>query len=282
MKYIIYNKSSEDMSDIKSDSIASVFTSPPYALAKNYGDTDGIGMSTKVSAYKGDYIPRMFKVFKEMYRVMMPGRYVGVNIADVIQTDKKSSHKKPIQFHFYTLLRKAGFEYKDVIIWKKPIGMSTQKRFGVFIQNPYPMYYHPNNIYEPILVFKKPGHYEVTDKQKEENKLNYKDFLKYQSDVWEIHPETNVKHEAPFPYFLPKIFFSLYAFKGETVLDMFLGSGSSMLAARLNRQHCIGYEINGDYIELIKERCGFAKSNQMSMEAFDKNLKSEDVLEVLK
>ena len=114
MKYIIYNKTSEDMSDLKDDYISCIFTSPPYALAKDYENKDAIGMSDKVDAYD-DYLKRMQTVFKECFRVLQPGRYIGVNIADVIQTDKHSREKKPIQFHFYVLLKKCGFEYCEVI-----------------------------------------------------------------------------------------------------------------------------------------------------------------------
>ena len=254
--------------------------SPPYALAKDYERDDAIGMSDKVDAYN-DYLKRMMIVFKECFRVLQQGRYIGVNIADVIQTDKHSREKKPIQFHFYTLLKKCGFEYEEVIIWKKPQGMSTQKRFGVLIQNPYPMYYHPNNIYEPILVFKKPGKFELSEKDKEQNKLNYKSFSSFQSDVWEIMPETGVEHPAPFPVALPKVFFQLHSLKGETILDPFLGSGTSMKAARILRREGIGYEINPNYIDLILKRCGFANSNQNTLDKFQLELDKTDEVQVV-
>ncbi len=281
MKYTIYNKSCEDMEDLGNETIASIFTSPPYALAKDYGKTSGIGMSENTDAYK-EYLNRMFNVFKECYRVLQSGRYIGVNIADVIQTDKKGSEKKPIRYHFFTLLRKCGFIYTDTICWKKPDGMGTQKRFGVLIQNPYPMYYHPNNIYEPILVFRKPGRFELSDYYKDKNTLEWKNFQKFQTDIWEIMPETGVEHPAPFPSKLPQTFFELHSLKEELVLDPFLGSGSSMLAARKIRRECVGYEINPEYIELIKKRCGFAAAGQSTMESYDKTLDKEDTLEVEK
>ena len=279
MRYTIYNKTCEDMSDIESESISTIFTSPPYAIAKDYGDTGGIGMSDNINAYK-EYIDRMTNVFKECYRVIQPGRHIGVNIADIIQSDKYGSEKKPIRFHYFNIMRKAGFEYLDVICWKKPDGMGTQKRFGVFIQNPYPTYYRPNNIYEPILLFKKPGNIELTKEQKELNKLKWEDFRRYQTDIWEITPETGVEHPAPFPWKLPYIFYQLYSLKDEIVLDPFMGSGSSMLAARKLRRHCIGYEINPDYIEMIMRRVGFANKGQSTMELF--GISNDDIFEVKK
>ena len=280
MKYIIYNKSCESMKEIESETISCIFTSPPYALAKDYEYKEAIGVSDKPDAYK-DYLNRMLKVFKECYRVLQPGRHIGINIGFVIQTNKHNSERKPIPFHFYNLCKKCGFIFKDMIIWKKPSGMGSQRRFGVFMQHPYPMYYYPENIYEPILIFQKPGKFELTEKDKEQNKYNYESFRPFSNDVWEIMPETNVKHPAPFPWVLPKIFFQLYSLKGETVLDPFLGSGSSMKAARTIRRECIGYEINNNYINLILERCGFATSEQGTLEKFS-DIKNEDELEVIK
>lgn len=280
MKYIIYNKTSEDMKDIKDETISCIFQSPPYALAKDYQNEKAIGVSDKSGAYK-EYLLRMSNVFKECYRVLQPGRYIGINIGFVIQTDKHGSERKPIPFHFYNLCKRVGFIFKDMIIWKKPSGMSSQRRFGVFMQNPYPMYYYPENIYEPILIFQKPGKFELTDKDKEQNKCNYEAFRPFSNDIWDIMPETNVKHPAPFPWTLPKIFFQLHSLKGETVLDCFGGSGSSMKAARTIRRNCILYEINPNYIDLILERSGFAVSNQGTLEKFS-GVKSDDKVEVIK
>ena len=278
MKFTIFHGSCEDMSKVESESISCIFTSPPYALAKDYGDTTGIGMTESVDAYR-EYLDRMTKVLHECFRVMKPGRHIGVNIADVIQTDNYGSEKKPIRFHYFNIMRKAGFEYLDVICWKKPEGMGTQKRFGVFIQHPYPTYYRPNNIYEPILLFKKPGHFEMSKEQKEDNKLNWEDFKKYQTDIWEVQPDSNTKHPAPFPWKLPHVFFQLYSLKGETVMDPFMGSGSSMLAARKLKRNCIGFEINPEYIEIIKARVGFAQSGQGTMEMF--GMVNDDLFEVI-
>ena len=281
MNYTIYNKTSEDMSDLKDESISCIFSSPPYALAKDYEVKEAIGMSDEVDAYN-TYLRRMLVVFRECFRVLQPGRHIGINIGFVIQSDKHGRERKPLPFHIFTLLRKCGFLFEEQIIWRKSSGMSSQKRFGVFIQNPYPTYYHPGQIYEPILIFKKPGHYKLTDKQKEQNKLNYKAFTPYQDDVWYIPADTQTEHPAPFPVGIPKVFFQLYSLKGETVLDCFGGSGTSMIASRIIRRNCILYEINPNYINLILERCVFATKNQNTLEVFDKELSNEDTIEVIR
>ena len=281
MKYIIYNKSCESMNDLKDESVSTIFMSPPYALAKDYERSDAIGMSDKADAYN-DYLRRMMSVFTECFRVLQPGRYIGVNISFVIQSDKHGKEKKAIPMHFYTLLKKCGFIFEEQIIWRKASGMLSQKRFGSFIQNPYPTYYHPGNIYEPILVMIKPGEFKLTDKQKEQNKLNWKAYKPFGDDVWYIPADSQTEHPAPFPWILPKIFFELYSLKGELTLDPFEGSGSSLKAARMIRRGHIGYEINTNYIQLILERGGFATSKQNTLDVFDKELVNEDTIEVIK
>ncbi len=280
MKYVIFNKSCEIMHDLEDDSIACIFTSPPYALAKDYDNDEAIGTSDNSDAYK-EYLSRMLKVFKEMFRVLQPGRYVGVNIGFVIQTDKHSSERKAIPFHFYNLCKKCGFIFKDMIIWRKASGMSSQRRFGVFMQHPYPMYFYPENVYEPILVFQKPGKFDFTTIDKEQNKMNYEAFRPFSNDVWYIPAEASIKHPAPFPWILPKLFFQLYSLKGETVLDPFLGSGSSMKAARTVRRNCIGYELNPNYIDLILSRVGFASGDQGTLDKYS-GVKTDDKVEVIK
>lgn len=246
------------MLEIEDDSIGCVFTSPPYALAKDYGSgEEDIGGSTDMNAYQ-EYLGKMKMVLGECYRVLKPGRVIGLNIADIYQTDKLGTIKQPIRFDMFNLMRDIGFIYCDVIQWKKPDGMATQKRYGLFMQNPYPLYYRPNNVYEPIIVMKKPGtRHTMTKEEKDNNVMNTEKYKEFQFDIWKIHPENHVDHPAPFPILLPKIFFDLHSLKGETVLDPFLGSGTSLIAAKASGKSAIGFEINNKFIKLAKFRVGF-------------------------
>ena len=257
-KHTVIMGTCETMAELDDDSIGLIFTSPPYALAKHYGDTGGIGMTNNVDAYN-EYLTRMKWVLQECKRVLKFGRFIGINVADVCQHYKGKWHRKPIRFDYYNMIQEiGGFVYVDVMMWKKPEGMTTQRRFGHLIQNPYPLYYLPNNTYEPIIVFRKLGRYLPNDREKKENKLKWEDYKRYQTDIWEIQPETNSNHPAPFPILLPKLFIELYSLKGDTVLDPFLGSGTTMKACiNVGGRHSVGFEINPDYIELIKKRVGF-------------------------
>ena len=204
----------------------------------------------------------MRQIFHECYRVLADGRYICVNISDV--TSGKG--KYPIPAHCVGLLQRAGFKYIDDIIWKKPAGRKAgncsgaSKRFGVLIQHPYPMYYYPNIVTEHILVFRK-GDFDfksIPQAEKEKSKIDMKYAMQHWStNVWEMMAETRTNHPAMFPEALPKSLIQLYSYKGETVLDPFLGSGTTIKAAKSLGRNSVGYEINKAYLDSIKAKIGY-------------------------
>ena len=112
----------------------------------------------------------MRQAFSECYRVLEEGRYICVNISDIISGETKY----PIPCHFVGILQRAGFHYREDILWKKPSGLGSCKRFGTLIQNPYPLYYYPNVVYEHILIFRK-GDFNfksLTYNQKQKSKID--------------------------------------------------------------------------------------------------------------
>jgi len=251
---------SRNMAEIKDGSIQLIVTSPPYFNVKDYG-TENIGSINEYAAY----LRAMRQIFSECYRVLDNGRYICVNISDIVSGEKKY----PIPCHFVGILQQSGFEYREDILWKKPSGLGSSKRFGTFIQHPYPMYYYPNNIYEHILVFRK-GRFDFKRISKEEKKASKID-LEYAkshwgNDIWEMVPETKNQHNrdthpAMFPIALPEALIRLYTYEGETCLDPFLGSGTSIRAARNLGRNSIGYEINPAFLDFIKSKIGFQKKS---------------------
>jgi len=251
---------SRNMAEIKDGSIQLIVTSPPYFNVKDYG-MENIGSINEYAAY----LRAMYQIFGECYRVLDDGRYICVNISDIISGEKKY----PIPCHFVGILQKSGFEYREDILWKKPSGLGSSKRFGVLIQHPYPMYYYPNNLYEHILVFRK-GKFDFKRISKEERKASKIDLeyarTHWSNDVWEMVPEIKNQHNkddhpAMFPIALPEALIRLYTYEGENCLDPFLGSGTSLRAARNLGRNSIGYEINPAYLEVIKSKIGFRKGN---------------------
>lgn len=195
-----------NMTEIKENSIQLIVTSPPYFNVKDYG-TENIG---SIDNYE-NYLQAMKQVFAECYRVLDDGRYICINVSDVVSGEKKY----PIPCHLVGILQKNGFEYREDILWKKPSGLGSAKRFGTLIKHPYPMYYYPNNIYEHILVFRK-GKFDYKKISKEE-RLTSKIDLDYakthwHSDIWEITPETKTNHPAMFPIALPEALIKLYTY----------------------------------------------------------------------
>ncbi len=251
-----------NMAEVENDSVQLVVTSPPYFNVKDYG-LDNIG---SINEY-GVYLRAMRQVFSECYRVLEEGRYCCVNVSDVISGEMKY----PTPCHYVALLQRAGFDYRDDIVWKTPSGIGsksaggTGKRFGTLIQNPYPMYYYPNNIYEHILFFRK-GKFDfkaVSKEEKEQARIDVQEAKRrWSTDIWEMVPEIKNKytkdtHPAMFPEELPEALIRLYTYPGETVLDPFLGSGTTTKVAKALERDSIGYEINAAYLPAIKKKTGY-------------------------
>lgn len=259
-KHVIVIGDSYNMNELKKESVQLIVTSPPYFNVKNYG-TENIG---SIDNY-ANYLKSLRQVFQECFRVLAEGRYICVNISDVNSGGKKYH----LHAHVMNLLQRIGFKYIDNIIWKKPSARNTRncsgasKRFGLLVQHPYPMYYYPNNTYEHILIFRK-GDFDykkLTQKIKEDSKIDIQHALKHwNNDIWEMMPETRKGHPAMFPEALPKALIQLYSFRDETILDPFLGSGTTIKAAKELQRNSIGYEINKDYLELIKSKINYQEN----------------------
>jgi DNA modification methylase len=156
-------------------------------------------------------------------------------------------------------MQNLGFKYQERIIWKKPESyIKISRRSGVLIQHPYPLYYYPDNVYEDIVVFKKPGKF--IPRNKEESKIDLNKFQreKWYLSVWEI---TNVlpqdkysKYSAPFPEELARRIITLYSYVGDTVLDPFAGTGTTLKVANELKRNAIGYEIDLELKDVILER----------------------------
>ena len=261
-----------DMHEIADSSVHLVVTSPPYFNAPfDY---------KKLYKSYGHYLEMLRKVAKELYRVVAEGRIVALNIDDMLVDGEKF----PIVSDATRIFLDAGFRYRDRLTWKKPDGyLRISRRSGVLLQNPYPMYYYPDNLLESIIIFQK-GKFNYKSIQKEvreKSKINIKEFEKRSKDwyrtLWEI---TNVlpnsdleKGIAAYPDDLAFRIITLYSYVGETVLDPFVGSGTTMKVARGLGRNSIGIEINKELIPIIKKKVGFNGQ--------DKLLDNNDTLEVL-
>ena len=246
-----------DMSEISDSSIHLIVTSPPYYNAPF--DYDGLFTNYE------QYIGVLKRFAKESFRVLSEGRIVALNIDDMLVNGTKC----PIVADATKIFQDSGFRYRDRIIWKKPDGyLRISKRSGVILQNPFPMYYYPDNLLESIVIFQK-GKFDyrsISSEIRELSKIDIKEFQNnnWHKTLWEI---TNVlpgsvleKNVAAFPEELPYRIIKLYSYVGETVLDPFLGSGTTIKVARLLRRNSVGIEIIRDLEKVIRRKTGFDTS----------------------
>jgi len=251
-KLIIGNCKS--MNEISDESIHLMLTSPPYFNAPF--DYKGLYENYE------QYLELLTHVAKEVYRVLKKGRIAVLNIDDMLVNGEKF----PIVADVTKIFQNAGFRYRDRIIWKKPDGyLRISRRSGVVLQNPYPMYFYPDNLLESILIFQK-GKFDyssISKEVKEASKIDIKEFLnnKWYMTLWEmtnVLPGSTLEKEiAAFPEELPYRIIKLFSHVGETVLDPFVGSGTTMKVARLLGRNSIGIEIKKSLIPIIKKKLGF-------------------------
>jgi len=238
---------SRNMKEVQDESIGLVVTSPPYYNAP-------FDFPDLFPSYN-DYLSLLKDVGKEIFRVLEEGR-VAVFVVSDIRVDGEFY---PIVADLIKIMQSLGFKYQERIIWKKPeIYTKISKRSGVLIQHPYPLYYYPDNIYEEIVVFKKPGKF--IPRNKEESKININKYQmeKWYLNIWEIThvlpQEKYSKYTSPFPEELARRIITLYSYVGDTVLDPFLGSGTTLKVAYELKRDAIGYEIDLDLKDIILER----------------------------
>ncbi|HOR84137.1 MAG TPA: site-specific DNA-methyltransferase [Anaerolineaceae bacterium] len=244
------------MREVEDSSVHLMVTSPPYFNAP-------FDYKNLYSSYD-NYLQQLTSFARETYRVLQPGRIAVLNIDDMLVDGQKF----PIVADATSIFLKAGFNYRDRIIWKKPDGyLRISKRSGVLLQNPYPMYYYPDNLLESIIIFQKGKfNYRSIDEQiREASKIDIKAFQsqKWYMTLWEM---TNVlpnrknnllKGIAAYPEELPYRIITLFSYVGETVLDPFLGSGTTMKVAKILGRNSIGYEILKELEPVILENLGF-------------------------
>ena len=167
----------------------------------------------------------------------------------------------PIHAEFVTQCEEIGFDFMGSIIWQKKTTMNTTGGATVMGSFPYP----PNGIveidYEFIHIFKKPGKSKRVSKEiKEASKLTKEEWKEYFSGHWHFGGAKQIGHEAMFPDELPRRLIKMFTFIGDTVLDPFLGSGTTVKVALELQRNAVGYEINKDFLEIIKEKMGMKES----------------------
>ncbi len=250
---------SRRMSEVSDASVNLVVTSPPYWQLKDYGSDDQIGFN---HSYE-DYINNLNLVWNECYRILEKGCRLCVNIGDQFARSVYYGRYKiiPIRTEIIKFCETIGFDYMGAIIWQKVTTCNTTGGATVMGSFPYPRNGILKLDYEFILIFKKLGSTkQVSKKIKEQSKMTTEEWNQYFSGHWNFAGEKQDKHLAMFPEELPKRLIKMFTFVDDTVLDPFLGSGTTTLAAKNLNRNSIGYEINDDFLPVIKERTGCSQN----------------------
>ncbi len=244
---------SRKMIEVEDESIDLVVTSPPYWHIKDYGSPGQIGYGQSLHEYLRD----LYRVWGECFRVLKSGRRMCINIGDQFARSIIYGRYKVIPLHaeFISQCEEIGFDYMGSIIWQKKTTMNTTGGANVMGSYPYP----PNGMveidYEFILIFKKPGKSPKVPKDvKERSKMTKEEWKNYFYGHWYFGGARQIGHEAMFPEELPRRLIKMYTFVGDTVLDPFLGSGTTVKVALSLGRNAVGYEINEGFLDVIKDK----------------------------
>ncbi len=246
------------MQEIKNESIDLIVTSPPYWQLKDYGSKNQIGFNDNYE----EYINNLNLVWKECFRVLKPGCRMIINIGDQFARSVYYGRYKviPIRTEIIKFAEAIGFDYMGSIIWQKKTTMNTTGGATVMGSYPYPRNGIIEIDYEFILIFKKTGESPKVPKEiKELSRLTKEEWKEYFLGHWHFNGVKQDKHIAMFPEELPKRIIKMFSFVGDTVLDPFLGSGTTCLAAQNLKRNSVGYEINEAFLPIIKEKLGIDK-----------------------
>ena len=264
-KHQIINGDSRLMSELEDCSVHLIVTSPPNWQLKDYGIENQIGFD---HSYE-DYINNLNLVWKECYRTLHNGCRLCVNIGDQFARAVYYGRYKviPIREEIIKFCETIGFDYMGAIIWQK-ITTSNTSGGGVHMGSyPYPRNGILKLDYEFILIFKKLGEApKPTPKQKEESKMTADEWNTFFAGHWNFPGARQEGHIAMFPEELPRRLIKMFSFLGETVLDPFLGSGTSSLAAKNCKRNSVGYEINPDFIPVIKRKLNTEQADLIGTE----------------
>jgi len=233
----IFCHSAEAMTELPDCSVHMMVTSPPYNVGKEYDEDLSLE----------DYLAFLQRVWKETQRVLVPGGRMCINVANL-------GRKPYIPLHAFIAEQAIalGFLMRGEIIWNKAASASPSTAWGSWKSASNPTL---RDVHEYILVFCKDA-FKRQNPAKWANTISRDEFLEYNKSIWNFSAESarKIGHPAPFPVELPRRLIQLYTFENEIVLDPFMGSGQTAIAALKSSRHYIGYELDGKYVELAQKR----------------------------
>jgi len=224
------------MKELPDNSVHLMVTSPPYNVSKEYDDDLSLS----------EYLLLFENVFRETFRVLVNGGRACINIANLGRKPYI-----PVSDYISRIMIDIGYNMRGEIIWNKAASASPSTAWGSWQSAANPIL---RDIHEYILVFSK-GEYK-REREHRVNTISKEQFMEWTKSIWTMNAESakRIGHPAPFPEELPMRLIQLYTFKDDIVLDPFMGSGTTAVAALRNQRKFVGYKISEEYIALTKAR----------------------------
>ena len=237
----IIASSCENMKDIPNNSLHLMITSPPYNVSKEYDDDLSLN----------EYLNLLKNCFTETYRVLVDGGRACINIANIGRKPYI-----PLSDYVSKIMIEIGFNMRGEIIWNKSAGAGISTAWGSFQSASNPIL---RDVHEYILIFSKGNYKRERDKEEKElrkDNITKEEFIEWTKSVWTMNTESakRIGHPAPFPEELPNRLIKLFSFTNDIVIDPFMGSGTTAIAAIKNNRNFVGNEINEEYINLANNR----------------------------
>ena len=236
------------MKEIPDNSLHLMITSPPYNVSKEYDDDLSLN----------EYLNLLKEAFSETYRVLINGGRACINVANLGRKPYI-----PLSDYISNMMIEIGFNMRGEIIWNKAASASPSTAWGSWQSAANPIL---RDIHEYILIFSKGSYRRERTKEELEQKQNTitkEQFMEWTKSIWTMNAESarRIGHPAPFPEELPNRLIQLYSFTNDIILDPFMGSGTTAVAAIKSKRNYIGYDINEEYIKLSEKRIKIVAQN---------------------
>lgn len=225
-------------------------TSPPYWNVRDYGHKKQIGLNDTLK----QYLNRLNKVWAEVVRVLLPDGKIALNIGNIYYSEPDEKRRTTANLSLLLWQQLNDFKqlrFMGTIYWQKTTSRDGSVLFGSY---PYPTNFMISNAVEPIHIFRKVGKRNVSKEIKEHSKVSKEDFKKIRDAIWKDINGVEDKHCAAYPLEIPKRLIKMFSYTEDWILDPFLGSGTTIKAAKDLNRNSMGIELNPDYIKIIKEK----------------------------
>jgi modification methylase len=274
----LHNDDSRKMSALEPESVHLVVTSPPYWTLKEYRDSEG--QMGHIEDYES-FLKELDKVWEQCFRALVPGGRLICVVGDVCLSRRKNEGRHmvvPLHASIQEHCRAIGFDNLAPIIWHKIANAvyEVENDSGGFLGKPYEPNAVIKNDVEFILMERKPGGYRKPDEATRVlSIISAENHKKWFQQIWTgLTGASTRSHPAPYPLELAQRLIRMFSFVGDTVLDPFLGTGTTTLAAALTGRNSIGYEVDAHYFKHARKRIGDETSGFFSTATIDVHAKS--------